>query len=154
MLRAGRARTVWAVGSIALIIYGVAFTATRVNLSTFTNELTFRGDSHASLRTLLNDPKVRAGLRCGPVSTPNHKLIPDTRWLLDAPARKVIARSDPHERSRIDRGVAIYAVNRLSLLRSGFTVGDESTQDTFDSIPMAGFTRVAFTPYYSAYVRC
>ena len=66
----------------------------------------------------------------------------------------IIARSDAHERSRIGRGVAIYAVNRQSLLRSGFTVGDESTQDTFNSIPMAGFTRVAFTPYYSAYVRC
>jgi hypothetical protein len=154
MLRSGRARTAWALGSVALIVYGVAFTATRVNLSTFTNELTFRGDSHASLRALLNDPKVRAGLRCGPVSTPNHKLIPDTRWLLDASARKVIARSDAKERSRIGRGVAIYAVNRQSLLRSGFTVGDDSTQDTFNSIPMPGFTRVAVTSYYSAYVRC
>jgi hypothetical protein len=154
MLRSGRARTAWAVGSVALIAYGVAFTATRVNFSTFTNELTFRGDSHASLRALLANPKVRAGLRCGPVSTPNHKLVPDTRWLLDASASKVIARSDVHDRSRIDRGVAIYAVNRQSLLRSGFTVGDVSTQDTFNSIPMAGFTRVAVTPYYSAYVRC
>jgi hypothetical protein len=154
MLRSGRARTIWAVGSVALIVYGVAFTATRVNLSTFTNELTFRGDSHDSLRALLNNPKVRAGLRCGPVSTPNHKLIPDSRWLLDASASKVIARSDAHERSRIDRGVAIYAVNRLSLLRSGFTADDTSVEDTFNSIPMAGFTRVAVTPYYSAYVRC
>ena len=59
------------------------------------------------------------------MSTPNHKLIPDTRWLLDAPAGKVIARSDATERSRIGRGVAIYAVNRQSLLRSGFTVGDD-----------------------------
>jgi MFS family permease len=154
MLRSGRARTAWAVGSVALIAYGAAFTATRVNFSTFTNELTFRGDSHASLRALLANPKVRAGLRCGPVSTPNHKLVPDTRWLLVASASKVIARSDAHERSRIDRGVAIYAVNRQSLLRSGFTAGDESAQDTLNSIPMAGFTRVAFTPYYSAYVRC
>jgi hypothetical protein len=154
MLRSGRARTAWAVGSVALIAYGVAFTATRVNFSTFTNELTFRGDSHASLRALLANPKVRAGLRCGPVSTPNHKLIPDTRWLLDASASKVIARSNAHGRSRIDRGVAIYAVNRQSLLRSGFTAGDDSAQDTLNSIPMAGFTRVAFTPYYSAYVRC
>jgi hypothetical protein len=154
MLRSGRARTLWAIGSVALIVYGVAFTATRVNLSTFTNELTFRGDSHDSLRALLANPKVRAGLRCGPLSTPNHKLIPDSRWLLDASADKVIARSDAHERSRIDRGVAIYAVNRLSLLRSGFTADDTSAEDTFNSIPMAGFTRVAFTPYYSAYVRC
>jgi hypothetical protein len=97
MLRSGRTRTLWAVASVGLIIYGVAFTATRVNFSTFTNELTFRGDSHASLRTLLNNPKVRAGLSCGPVSTPNHKLIPDTRWLLDAPASKVIA---PQRRAR------------------------------------------------------
>jgi hypothetical protein len=154
MLRSGRARTIWAVGSVALIVYGVAFTATRVNLSTFTNELTFRGDSHDSLRALLNDPKVRAGLRCGPVSTPNHKLVPDSRWLLDASAGKVVARSDASERSRIDRGVAIYAVNRQSLLRSGFTADDNSAEDTFNSIPMAGFTRVAVTPYYSAYVRC
>ncbi len=154
MLRAGRTRTLWAVAAVALIIYGVAFTATRVNFSTFTNELTFRGDSHASLRTLLNDPKVHAGMRCGPVSTPNHKLIPDSRWLLDVPAGKVIARSDATERSRIGHGVAIYAVNRQSLLRSGFTVGDTSTEDTFNSIPMAGFERVAVTPYYSAYVRC
>ena len=50
--------------------------------------------------------------------------------------------------------MAIYAVNRLSLLRSGFTVGDDVDEDTFNSIPMAGFTRVAVTPYYSAYVRC
>ena len=50
--------------------------------------------------------------------------------------------------------MAIYAVNRQSLLRSGFTVGDESTEDTFNSIPMAGFTRVASRRYYSAYVRC
>src|SRR4029453_4380337 len=142
----------WAVAAALLVVYGIVFTLTRVHFSLFTKELTFRGDSHESLKALLNNPKVRAGLRCGPVSTPNHKLIPDSRWLLDASASKVIARSDAHERSRIDRGVAIYAVNRLSLLRSGFTADDTSVEDTFNSIPMAGFTRVAVTPYYSAYV--
>jgi len=154
MLRSGRARTLWAVGSALLVVYGIAFTVTRVHLSTFTNELTFRGDSHASLKALLDDPKVQAALKCGPVSTPNHKLIPDTRWILGAPASKVIARSDARERKRIGRGVALYAVNRTSLLRSGFTVGDESPEDTFNSIPMNGFTRLAVSSYYSAYVRC
>src|SRR5437762_2912637 len=131
-----------------LMVYGVAFTVTRVNFSTFTNELVFRGDSHASLKALLNDPKVQAALKCGPVSTPNHKLIPDSRWILDASAGKVIARSDPHQRARINRGVAIYAVNRMSLLRSGFTAGDESAQDTADNLPMPGFTRLAVSSYY------
>jgi hypothetical protein len=154
MLRSGRLRTAWAVAAALLIVYGVVFTVTHVNFSTFTNELTFRGDSHASLRALLNNPKVRAGMRCGPVSTPNHKLVPDTRWILDAPAGKVIARSDATERSRIHRGVAIYATNRLSLLRSGFTADDESAEDTANNLPMAGFTWVAATAYYGAYVRC
>jgi hypothetical protein len=154
MLASGRGRAVWAAASVALIVYGFVFTLTHVTFSSFTNELTFRGDSHASLRALLQNPKVKAGLRCGPVSTPNHKLIPDTRWLLKAGADKVIARSDASQRGRIDHGVAIYAANRLSLLRSGFTAGDDSVADTFDSIPMKGFTWVAATTYYGAYVRC
>jgi hypothetical protein len=145
---------VWATASVLLIVYGAGYTVTHVTFSTFTNELTFRGDSHASLKALLQNPKVRAGLRCGPVSTPNHKLIPDIRWILHAPADEVIARSDARERGRIRRGVAIYAANRLSLLRSGFTAGDDSVEDTFNSIPMEGFTWVAATAYYGAYVRC
>jgi hypothetical protein len=154
MLSNGIARKAWATASALLIVYGVVYTATHVNLSTFTNELIFRGDSHSSLKALLNNPKVRAARRCGPISTPNHKLIPDSRWILDASANEVIARSDPKERGRIGRGVAIYAVNRTALLRSSFTDGDQSAQDTFNSIPMAGFRRLAVTPYYSAYVRC
>ena len=154
MLQAGRVQKLWAVASALLIVYGVVFTVTRVNFSTFTNELIFRGDSHASLKALLNNPKVRAGMRCGPVSTPNHKLIPDSRWILNAPVTKVIARSDATQRARIHRGVAIYATNRLSLLRSGFTAGVETPQDTANNIPMAGFTWVAATAYYGAYVRC
>ena len=154
MLQAGRVQKLWAVASALLVVYGVVFTVTRVNFSTFTNELVFRGDSHASLKALLNNPKVRAGMRCGPVSTPNHKLIPDSRWILNAPVTKVIARSDATQRARIHRGVAIYATNRLSLLRSGFTAGVETPQDTANNIPMAGFTWVAATAYYGAYVRC
>jgi hypothetical protein len=154
MLRVGAARWSWAAAAAALVVYGVVYTATHVHLSSFTNELVFRGDSHASLKVLLDDPKVRAARRCGPISTPNHKLIPDSRWILNASADEVIARSDAKQRARIARGVAIYAVNRTALLRSSFTDGDESAQDTFNSIPMPGFTRLAVTPYYSAYVRC
>jgi hypothetical protein len=154
MLSPGRVQKLWAIASALLIVYGFVFTVTRVNFSTFTNELVFRGDSHASLKALLNNPKVRAGMRCGPVSTPNHKLIPDSRWILDASVSKVIARSDATQRGRIHRGVAIYATNRMSLLRSGFTSGVETPQDTADNLPMAGFTWVAATAYYGAYVRC
>jgi hypothetical protein len=154
MLRAGWLRRLWALGAVALVAYGAVYTVTRVTFSSFTIELAFRNDSHQSLRKLLADPRVRAGLRCGPLSTPNHKLIPDSRWLLDAGARDVVARSDARERHRIQRGVALYAVGRQSLLRQGFTSGDDSPQDTANSLPMPGFTFVAATAYYGAYVRC
>jgi hypothetical protein len=154
MLRAGWLRKLWAAGAVVLVAYGAVYTVTRVTFSSFTIELAFRGDSHQSLRKLLNDPRVRAGLRCGPLSTPNHKLIPDSRWLLDAGPRGVIARSDVRQRHRIQHGVALYAVGRQSLLRQGFTSGDDSPEDTANSIPMPGFMFVMATAYYGAYVRC
>jgi hypothetical protein len=154
MLRRGWLRTGWAVAAVLVIAYGAFFTATRVNFHTFDSELLFRGQSHAALEALFRNPKVRAAMRCGPVSVPNHKLVPDTRWVLKAGADDVIARSDPAQRNRIRRGVAVYATSRQSLLRQGFTPEDSSTEDIKNSLPMPGFTFVAATGFYGAYVRC
>ena len=63
------------------MIFGVVFTATRLNLSRFDNELRFRGQAHADLTEVLTDPRVKAGLRCGPLTGPNHKIVPDARWI-------------------------------------------------------------------------
>ena len=60
---------------------GVGYTATRLNFSRFENELRFRGQAHNDLTEVLNDPKVKAGLRCGPLTGPNHKIVPDARWI-------------------------------------------------------------------------
>jgi len=155
MLRSDlRARTVWAVAAGVVVAYGVFFTATRVNFRVFDLELTFRGDSHAALEALLANPKVRAGLRCGPVSVPNHKLVPDTRWVLKAGVDDVIARSDPAVQSRLGRGVAIYATSRQSLLRQGFTPDVTDVEDIRNSLPLPGYTWVAASGFYGAYVRC
>ncbi len=154
MLRAGKLRTAWAVGAVAVVAYGAVFTATHVRFGVFDNELEFRGQSHASLEALFRNPKVRAGLKCGPVSVPNHKLVPDTRWVLDAGVDDVIARSDPKAKARIGRGVAVYATSRQALLRQGFTPDDSTTEDIQNSLPMPGFTWVAATADYGAYVRC
>jgi hypothetical protein len=103
MLQPGRARTAWMAGAGALVLLGVVFTATRVNLSAFDKELTFRGAAHASLERVLADPDVRRGMACGPVSVPNHKLIPDVRWLTGGSAAEVLARSDPDNDGRLGR---------------------------------------------------
>ena len=42
----GWVRTVWMVGAAAIVVFGVAFTATHLNLSRFDNELRFRGQAH------------------------------------------------------------------------------------------------------------
>src|SRR3954471_23465736 len=92
MLVPGWVRNVWMVGAAAIVIFGVAFTATRLNLSRFDNELRFRGQAHADLTAVLSDPKVKAGLKCGPLTGPNHKIVPDSRWIADLGDGQVLAR--------------------------------------------------------------
>ena len=167
MLREGTVlRRAWAVGAALLVLYGTVFTATRVNLDRLDNELVFRGDAHASLHDVLGDPAVRAGLRCGPVNVPNHKLIPDIRWISDLPDRDVLARSEtaydgPDRKRRLAAertgrriaagGVSIIPHQRAALFRQALV---EKTDDPATVLPLPGYERRAVSTYYAAYVRC
>jgi hypothetical protein len=151
MLRPGLVRRLWVLGSVALVLYGVLFTVTRVNLSTFRNELQFRGDAHAALDDILHNPAVRAGLRCGPLTFPNHKLVPDSRWIASLPYAKVQARADPKVGTDPGRGVHVYVSSRFAIFKQAFT-NDDDPADI--QLPPAGARRVASNAYYSAYVRC
>jgi hypothetical protein len=167
MLREGTfLRRAWAIAAALLVVYGVAFTATRVNVDRLDNELVFRGDAHAALHDVLNDPAVRAGLRCGPVNVPNHKLIPDIRWISDLPDREVLARSetaydgpDRARRRAAERtgrriaagGVSIIPHQRAALFRQALV---EETDDPATVLPLPGYERRAVSSYYAAYVRC
>ena len=149
-------RRVWAAGALATVVFGVVFTATRVNLTQLRNELRFRGDAHVGLERVLHDPQVTRALRCGPLYVPNHKLIPDVRWILDRSESEVIARSSLRTKADPDppppsRGVAILVHNRPALFKQAFvTDNDESA----DNLPPPGFVRVATSQYYAAYVSC
>src|SRR3954452_3922091 len=154
MLRSGsRLRLVWALGAAALVVFGAIFTLTRVNLARFDSELRFRGDAHRSLRSILHRPSVEAGMKCGGVSVPTHKLIPDVRWVADLGAERVVARSDPARAAQLTarRGVALVVVVRGALARQVFV---DSTVDPLVNTPPAGFRRAATSQYYAAYVRC
>jgi hypothetical protein len=150
MLRPGRARTGWAAATALLVAAGIVFTATRVDVTKLTNELQFRGDAHASLVTVLRDPAVTRGLRCGPLTVPNHKLVPDARWILDLPRHRVLARADPNG-PRPSRGVALYVTSRFAIFRHAFT---NPVDPTSIQIPPPGWTRVATSDYVAAYARC
>ena len=157
MLEPGTSRRrIWAAGALGIVVFGIVFTATRVNLTQLRNELRFRGDAHVALERVLHDPDVVRALRCGPVYVPNHKLIPDVRWILHAPQSDVVARSGLRSKDVPDpppprRGVAILVHGRPAIFKQAFvTDNDESA----DNLPPPGFVRVATSQYYGAYVRC
>ena len=101
MLDPGTAwRRLWMAGAAAVVVFGIAFTATRVNLVSLRNELQFRGDAHVALERVLRDPAVVRALRCGPVYVPNHKLIPDVRWILERPSSDVDRALEPAPQGR------------------------------------------------------
>src|SRR3954453_8641463 len=62
MLRRGsRLRLAWLLGAAALVVFGIVFTALRVNVARLDSELRFRGDAHHALVGLMRRPGVRAG---------------------------------------------------------------------------------------------
>ena len=151
LLEPGRIRRAWSVLFAVAVAAAGVYMGINANLVHFESELAFRGHYRTDLTRLLADPAVKAGLRCGPLSTPNHKLIPDVRWISGLDERQVIARSDRRKRHRIRRGVALYVTDRYALVRQAFVspLDDPATQ-----LPLPGFRRVATYGYYGAYVRC
>jgi hypothetical protein len=167
MLREGtRARRVWMWASALVVAVGATITAIAVDPDRLRRELSFRADSHPALHDVLDHPRVAEAMRCGPISVPNHKLIPDIRWMLDLPDGAVVARSEALRRTgspaqmaaarrlreRIERGgVAIYPNTRSAVLRQALV---EPADNPFTQLPLPGYERVAVSGYYSAYVRC
>ena len=150
MLRRGRLRTLWMAGSAALIMFGVVFTATQVRLDYFDSELTFRGAAHDDLVRVLESRAVQDGLRCGPLTVPNHKLVPDARWILNAPESRVIPRADRTAR-KPTRGVALVVVSRFAVFKHAWSNISDSP---LIQSPPAGWRRVVSGDFYAAYARC
>jgi hypothetical protein len=150
LLRPSRWRTGWAVTAAVVVVGGVTFTATRLDLGDFDNELSFRGAAHRDLVRVLESDAVQRGLRCGPLTVPNHKLVPDARWVADLPFHRVIARADPKTRQPT-HGVALVVTSRFAIFKQAWT---SPTDDPRIQIAPAGFQRAVTTPFYAAYVRC
>jgi hypothetical protein len=155
MLRSGAVQWIWAGAAVLGVVGGALYTTSHLKSNVFTENLKFRGDVHRALVRLLEEPKVRGALKCGPLSVPNHKLIPEARWVLRRGKRGVIARSDPDNYKRANRGVAVFTINRTAFVIQQLadpTVAQNIVER--ELIPQAGFTRIATNGYYSAYARC
>jgi hypothetical protein len=150
MLRRGAVRTAWMATAAALVLFGVVFTATHVRLSYFDSELSFRGAAHDDLVRVLESPEVQRGLRCGPLILPNHKLVPDSRWILDLPADRVIVRAEPGS-PRPRRGVALVVTRRFAIFKHAWS---NDTDSPLIQVPPAGWRRIVTSDFYAAYARC
>jgi hypothetical protein len=158
MLDRGLLRRIWATAAVALAAFGIYDAGSTLSLQKIETELGFREDGQTSLVAILDKPAVRAALRCGPLSVPDHKLRPDAMLLLNRAPSGVIDRNQAryeavvkhnytltHEEQR--SGVALYALG-LAVIRYG-TVS--AADDPLDQDPIPGWTQIAVTQYYSAY---
>lgn len=156
-------RRVWMGAAALLVAYGMAQAIATVSIHSIKTELAFRDDSHRALAQVLDDPRVRGDLgRCGPLSLPNHKLMPDARWILDEVPTKstgIVARSEarvlaragrPALRRSIARGVAIYPTGE-AVFRQAIV---DANDDPLDQVPPPGWSPLLASQYYAVYVRC
>jgi hypothetical protein len=159
MLQRGLLRKVWATGAAVLAGIGIYLAASTLSLNKIESELGFRDSGQTSLVAILGKPQVRRDLACGPVSVPDHKLVPDVRLILDLGRAGVIDRGDarylldtgrPAVYDAEQHGVAIYPLG-LAVIRYALTSPNDSP---LDQVPLAGFQLIAHTRYYAAYARC
>ncbi|MGZ6707530.1 MAG: hypothetical protein ACXVFN_11370 [Solirubrobacteraceae bacterium] len=143
----GRLRMWWSRAAVGALVVGLAFVAVKAStLGKLTGELRFLRSSHEDVVALLDEPRVRAGMRCGPLTFPNYRLVPDTLWRLDLPPARVLARSDSAPAS----GVAVVVTGGKELRRFGYAAG---VPHATNRAP-AGFAPLARRGRFVAYGRC
>jgi hypothetical protein len=142
-----RRRRAWRSGASLAAVVGVAFLVVKLpSFGALAGELRFIRDVHRDLDALLATPQVRAGMRCGPLTFPNYRLVPDARFALDAPRAAVGARSA----RRRDRGVAVFVLGDKMLRRYGFADGASPRTN----VPDPGFSPAVRVGRFTAYVSC
>jgi hypothetical protein len=146
-LEPGPLRRAWSRAALAAAVVGLVFVVVKAPVvNTLRGELRFIKGSHDDLVAILHAPAVQRDLRCGPITFPTYRLVPDTRWVLDLPAHRVGARSA----RRRDRGVAIFVLGTKELERYGFAAGASPSTNA----PDPGFVPIARNQRFSAYAAC
>jgi hypothetical protein len=142
-----RLRVLWGRAAVGAAALGLVFVVVKApTAGKLRDELTFVHRAHDDLVAILDEPAVRRASRCGPITFPNYRLVPDTRWLLDVPARRVGARSALRRR----HGVAMFVLGQKALRRYGFADGASPSTNA----PDPGFARLTRNGTFAAYSSC
>ena len=142
-----RLRRLWSRAAIAAAVLGAAFVVIKApSAGKLHDELTFVHSAHDDLVAILHEPAVQRAARCGPITFPNYRLVPDTRWLLDVPSARVGARSA----RRHAHGVAMFVLGTKALKRYGFADGASPRTN----VPDPGYAPLVRNRTFSAYASC
>jgi hypothetical protein len=147
-----RLRRAWIATALVAVVAGGGYTVARLSLSGMVDALRERTEIRAELGALLHDPAAAAAQRCGPVTVPNHKLIPEVRWALGLPEGAVRARSD----RTLDvsaPGLAV-VVAPLYEERPALNVHEVPADGTAIAAAPAGQRRLAASRRFEAWGRC
>jgi len=150
-----RARRPWIAGAIVVALGGAAFTATHLHPGYIDQELTTRRELRQELAKLVTTPAFALANRCGPVTVPNHKLIPDTRWVLHDDADEVLARSSLPDFGRREKGVQVFVTGPSMLTNptyGPFVPG--SRDDARIQVPGPGLRLIDRSAHFLAYAAC
>jgi hypothetical protein len=149
------ARRPWIVAALIVALGGAAFTATHLHPGYIDRELTTRRELRQELARLVTTPAFALANRCGPVTVPNHKLIPDTRWILHADADAVLARSSLSAFGQRTRGVQVFVTGPAMLINPtyGPYVGG-SRDDARIQVPGPGLRLIDRSAHFLAYASC
>ncbi len=143
----GAVRERWRRLAIGALAVGIAFLAVKASsFGRLYDELRFIERTHDELAGLLAEPRVRDGMRCGALTFPTYRLVPDARWLLHADARAVHTRAG----GRPAGAVAVYITGDEKFERR-FGRADGVSRTT--NGPPAGRPSVARGPF-TAYGEC
>jgi hypothetical protein len=108
-LEPGMQRERWRRAAIGAGLVGVAFLAVKAgSFGALRSELRFIERTHDELTALLAEPRVRQGMRCGALTFPTYRLVPDARWRLDAGPQAIRTRAGAGETLRSPGAVAVY----------------------------------------------
>ncbi|HET6508574.1 MAG TPA: hypothetical protein VFG42_17410 [Baekduia sp.] len=145
----------WIAVAAVVALGGAAFTATHLHPGYIDRELTTRRELRQELARLVKTPAFTLARRCGVVSVPNHKLIPDVRWILHDDVEQVRARSDLPDFGQDTKGVQIFVSGPTMLTNSTygpFVPG--SRDDARIQVPGPGLRLIDRSPHFLAYAAC
>jgi hypothetical protein len=149
------ARTPWLALAVVVALGGAAFTATHLHPGYIDRELTTRRELRQELARLVQTPAFTLARRCGVVSVPNHKLIPDVRWILHADADQVRARTDLPGFGQDTPGAQVFVTGSSMLTNSTygpFVPG--SRDDARIQLPGPDLRQIDRTEHFLAYAAC